>query len=71
MGAVEWALVLALSNGGVWDTEFRYGTYKDCHNATMCINLLECHLSDGKKAPKSWVDTFTTSATPMCLPVKD
>ena len=72
MGAVEWALVLALSNGGVWDTEFRYGTYKDCHNATMLANLLsECRRSDGQKTLKSCVDTFTTDAKPMCLPVKD
>jgi|TARA_B100000315_G_scaffold254418_1_gene295453 hypothetical protein len=42
MGTVEWALVLALSNGGVWDSEFRYGTSKECYDAgAVAEQLLE------------------------------
>jgi len=77
MGAVEWALVLALTNGGVWDTKFRFDTYKECYEYTVIETGTESFFmhcpetwGDGKQLSACY-ETLVQDSKTLCLPVKD
>ena len=75
MGTYEWALAFALSNGGVWDTEFRFATYEECYEYTVLETgnegpINDCKISDGRAILKSCVEAITKDSRALCLPIK-